>query len=489
VKPSIQIPTSGWVLAALVVVGIALRVVAMASYWPATMTLLDAVPFSQYAEHDLLGSAQHPPGYSIFLATVGLVTREAAVVIAIQHLLGVLGALALYVGVRRLAGSPWPALAAAGIVLLNGDLIYLEQSIMSEGLFTAMLCFAVYVTARAFDDPAASWRWAAAAGLVAALAAVVRSAAVFFIPIAAVALLVAGPRPWRSRWRAPAALVGSAAVVLLGLAIANKINNDRLEVAPAQGWHLYQRAAPFADCSQFDPPEGTEVLCEDKPQSQRLGGDFYIYDPRSPAVRAFGGLGEEDATVGAFAREAILHQPDDYARAMWRDLRAYWVPSSRPYVDGAGGDLDPQLDWEITLPPDSEFDAETKVRTEEGMEEFFDPFSPDQWRDGILFMDTEQRVFRFGGTFLTITTVLILLGLLIGPRRSRAAVLLLGGGALALLIAPTASAIYIGRYTVPGAGLMVGAAAIAVLALWRLERERQAIERGDDPVPAAEGGR
>ena len=105
---------------------------------------------------------------------------------------------------------------------------------------------------------------------------------------------------------------------------------DGIGVAPSSGWHLYHRVAPFADCDRFTPPEGTEALCETKPPEERLGGDYYLFDPTSPAIREFGVLGEEDAKVGAFARQVVLHQPLDYAKAVGRDVLAYYVPSSFP---------------------------------------------------------------------------------------------------------------------------------------------------------------
>ena len=464
---------AGWVLAALLVAGVALRIVAAASWWPATTTLSDAIPFAAFADGNPLANPQHPPGYSLFLAGIGTLTREVAVPIALQHLFGLVSALLMFAAARRIAGSPWPGLAAAAIMLLDADLIYLEQSIMSESLFVFVLSAALYCCVRAVDDPDPWWRWPLAAGVSLGLVAVVRTAGVFVIPVAVLAVLLIRPRPWRPRWRAPAALACGAAAVLLALAVANLLTNDRFEIGPTQGWHLYQRVAPFADCSRFTPPEGTAQLCETTPVAERKGGDFYLYDKRSPALMAFGELGAEDGKVGAFARAAILNQPGDYLRALWHDLEAYWVPSSRPYVDGAGGDLDPQLDWEITLPPDSRFDLDTKRATEAGMEEFFNPFTVDQNPAGIRFLDTVQRLFRFGGTMLSIATLLIALGLLVGPRRSRVGVLLFGVGGLALLVAPTLSAIYIGRYTVPAAGPMVAAAAIALLELIRLELTRR----------------
>lgn len=468
---------AGWVLVGLLIAGLALRIVAEVSYWPATTTLSDAIPFSAYALDDPIGSPQHPPGYSLLLAAIGLFTREVAVTIALQHLLGITSALLTFAAVRRLSGSPWPGIAAAAIMLLDADIAYLEHSIMSEGTFIFALSLALYAAARAIDQPEPPLRWPVIGGLALGLAVMVRTAGAFVIPVAAAAMIASHPRPWLPRWRPVAALVGAAAAVLLALAIVNQVHNGRFEIGPTQGWHLYQRGAPFADCSRFTPPEGTEQLCETTPAAERLGGDHYLYDEDSPARIAFGDFGNADDKVGAFARAAILAQPRDYARAVWRDLKAYWVPGSRPYVDGAGGDLDPQLDWEITLPPDSRFDAATKAGTQKGMELFFNPFTVDQDAAGIRFLDTVQRIFRFGGTLLSLATLLVLVGLFVGPRRNRVGVLLFGGGGLALLAAPSLSAIYIGRYTVPAAGPLVGAAAIAILSVARLEVQRRRATR------------
>jgi hypothetical protein len=76
-----------------------------------------------------------------------------------------------------------------------------------------------------------------------------------------------------------------------------------------------------------------------------------------------------------------------------------------------------------------------------------------------------QRVFRVGATLLTVMTLLILIGLFVGTRRQRLAVLLLGVGGLALFILPTLSVIYVARYTIPSAALMVGGAITAAMAL------------------------
>src|SRR5881394_1603520 len=114
-----------WALAALLAAGVSLRIVALASYWPVVTNLADSTAYAAYAQQDIVGNPQHPAGYSTFLAALGIVTHQVAVVTVLQHALGVATALLLYVAVRRLTCSPWPGLIPAGVVLLNSDQIFL----------------------------------------------------------------------------------------------------------------------------------------------------------------------------------------------------------------------------------------------------------------------------------------------------------------------------------------------------------------------------
>jgi Dolichyl-phosphate-mannose-protein mannosyltransferase len=470
-----------WVLGVLVALGGALRIVASVSWWPAVTTLADSWPYAAYADADVLGDPQHPAGYPAWLALIGLVTRALPVTIVLQHLLGIVAALLLFAAVRRITRSPWPALVPAAVVLLNADQIFMEHAIMSEAPFVTAMAAAAYASVRAIDRPNPWWGWPGAAAALIVVATLLRSAGLFFLPVAALAILLAHPRPWLPRWKAPVAVVGVGAVLLLGYAATNLSANGRFEIGPTQGWHLYGRVASFADCSQITPPQGTKRLCEGTPLETRLGGDYYLYDPASPAIRAWGPTPwkKHDADMGAWARQVIVHQPKTYAKTVWRDLRAYFVPSARQYRLGTGGDLDPQLDWTAPAGPGY---AETVRDVEAGMEGFFDPFNTTKDRSGLRFLHDYQRVFRFGATLLTITTLLTLLGLLVGPRRARIGVLLFGVGGISLLAAPTLTVYYTGRYSVPVAPLMAASAAIAVWALCRMEGQRRR-----EPAKAAGG--
>ncbi len=315
----------------LVLAGAALRIVAAASWWPVATVLSDSGDYAQNAAGNPLASPQHPPGYSALLAVIGVFSHDVGVTIVLQFLAGILAALVMYATVRRLTGSPWPGLVPAAFILLNADEVFLEHTIMAEVWFVLALAAAFYAAVRAMDAPTPWWRWPSAAGALGGIATVIRSPALFLIPVIALALLVAAQCQWRERWRPPAAVLAVAGVLLCGLASANLISNGHFEISRASGWHLYGRVAPFADCREFSPPKGTERLCQNTPPNKRPAGDFYLYLPFSPAWKLWGPRPyvHHDSDMRAWAIRAILAQPGDYASSVWRDLRSWWVPSQR----------------------------------------------------------------------------------------------------------------------------------------------------------------
>jgi hypothetical protein len=447
------------ILAGLVLAGIALRVVATLAWWPIITNLADSGGYALHAATRPFDDPQHPPGYSLTLAAIGLFTRNVGAFGVLQSLMGICSALMLFAGVRRLCGSPWPG-------LLGADQVFLERTIMSETLFTLLLAATIYATARALEAPERWYPWPPVAAALGLAMGITRPAGLLMLPLIALALLLSAPRPWLHRWRPVAAFGALCVAGLLAFATANDISHGRFEIAPTPGWHLYSRAATIADCSHFDPPTGTEGLCQTTPPQDRLGADWYLYFPGSPATRLYGHIwevdGAHDAELGSWAWRAILADPRTFLlKAVWPDVKAYFFPESYEYRLGRGVSLDDQLDW------GTEYNRKfTFVIIPRGMEEFFDPIAIERDPGLLGFLHDYQRVFRFGATMLTIATLLTLLGLCLGRRRERIALMLLGVGGLAMIVLPTYSVSYSGRYTVPPAGLLVAAGAIAVIAIW-----------------------
>jgi 4-amino-4-deoxy-L-arabinose transferase-like glycosyltransferase len=455
----------GYVLLGLLILGVGLRLVAIVSWWPTTNTLDDG--YQLYAGNPF-EDPQHPAGYGLLIGALGHLTREVAVLVLIQHAIGIGSALLLFAATRRVTGSQWAGLLPAAFLLLNPDLIFLEHAIMSESWAVLATSIGLYAAARSFDEPQPWWRWPALTGLALAVGTTVRTAGLLAIPVAVLALLLCRPGPlrnWRTSWRAPAAAAAAAAVVLVGYATANATFGEGFAVGPSSAWYLYGRAAQFADCSRFDPPPGTNVLCERKPAGERPGDSYYLFDQTAPAPRYFGSFGHHDEPLKKWAQRAIRAQPLDFADTAWMYLRWYYFPGSRP--PGKGADLDPSLDFTW----DNPFFAST---IQANLERYFNDFTPSSYRPGLQFLRAWHHVTRFGATALFVTTVLTLIGLVIGTRRSRVGVMLFGVGGLALLVAPVLTGNYIGRYLVPLTGPLMAAAAITITKLWRGLKSREA---------------
>jgi Dolichyl-phosphate-mannose-protein mannosyltransferase len=450
-----------YALAILVLAGILLRVAASFAVWPSPPDLADSWPYSYYAATDPLANPQHPPGYSLFIAALGLITHSVGAFVVLQHLLGIASALILFAGVRRLCGSPWPGVIGAGVILLGADQVYLEDLIMSETLFTLFLVSAIYAASRALERPRRWWPWPVMTAVLAVATGITRTSGLFLIPVLFLALLLARPRPWLPRWRPLTALAGVAFALLLVLATANSLDGNRFGVSPSPGWHLYARVAPIADCKQFTPPKGTEVLCERTAPADRFGIDWYLYDPQSPALRYFGPLGTDDSKLDAFARQVILHQPIAYFESVLPDIEAYFFPDSYgAWKSGRGTDIDGQLSWGR-----AEDAGEEQVSTQRGMETFFSPFSLTRRFRTITALYHYQRIVRVGASLLTLSTLLVFAGLFVGPRRNRIAILVLGVSGLAIIVLPVFGSNYVGRYMVPPSGPIVAAAAIALMSI------------------------
>jgi len=112
------------------------------------------------------------------------------------------------------------------------------------------------------------------------------------------------------------------------------------------------------------------------------------------------------------------------------------------------------------------------VEVQQGMETFFSPFSVHIRYGATGLLYDYQRIFRFGATLLVVSTLLILAGLFVGPRRNRIAVLALGAGSLAMLVLPVFGSNYNGRYMVPFTGVLAAAAAVAFISLVSRLRQR-----------------
>lgn len=454
----------------LIGIGVLLRVLAAIAVSPVEMNNVDSLVYIGGAQNGLFVDPVRVSGYSIFLQGLHAISDEISFTIFVQHLIGILTACLIYATVRRVGSPVWAGLAAAAAVLLSLDQIYLEHTILAETLFTLLFTGALYCAIRALDEPReirggpldTRWLWILAAGLLLGLLAWVRTVGVPLAPLLALWLIFAIPGPWKVRI-ARGVLAGSAAaLVVLGYFVAHEAKNGYFGFTDGSGRVLLGRVSPFADCTKFTPPEGSEVLCEDTPTEKRPGSDFYIWDGASPAWEEFGPVPAEDKLAGEFAREAIKAQPLEYIGIVLSDTARHFVPflnDDRPFAGTP-------YDW-------------MKIERRDGNEPAVQEYVTGYYDSGPLVvrgiaseLSDLQDFLRIHQVMMLQALLLSLFGIWFGRGRERAAIVLFIGAGLMLLVIPSITATYNARYAVPLGGTFIAAAAVSVAVLLNRYRDR-----------------
>src|ERR1039457_2383903 len=120
-----------WLLAVLLAAGLVLRVLAQVAYRPALL-YIDSIKYLYIA------NGADPVGYRVLLKPL-LVIGNLDLVAAVQHLLGLGMAVALYLLMRRRSVPRWLAALATAPILLDGYQLQNEQTIMPDTLFEALI--------------------------------------------------------------------------------------------------------------------------------------------------------------------------------------------------------------------------------------------------------------------------------------------------------------------------------------------------------------
>src|SRR5207248_9490952 len=105
-------------------------------------------------------------GYSMFLRLLHGIAPHLILVIVVQHALGLLAAVLLFLAVRRSGGPRGLGLAPAAIIALGGDQLFLEHAALRDSIFIFLTSAMLYYAVRASQTGARS---AILAGLCAGL--------------------------------------------------------------------------------------------------------------------------------------------------------------------------------------------------------------------------------------------------------------------------------------------------------------------------------
>jgi len=449
----------------VIAAGLLLRLYFMAVYNPVAGVYNDTIEYLTTSEEHLFRDPFRPAGYPLFLRILRYTYSDLTFVVVVQHLLGLLTGVFLYLAVRHVTQRRWlPALPAA-LVVLSGDQLMLEHSILTEALYTflatAAICGTVIGTTSVRGIPLLI-----ASGAALGVATTVRTVAVPLVLLSAAWILLARSGPSRRRLIAAASLAAPALAIFVSYVVLQGALTGVWGVSKATGWALYTRVAPFADCTEFEPPEGTEFLCETKPsRSETAGagrpGPGYYQFVGGPSIQRYGNPFETGlrgtSTLGEFAGAVLLNQPLAYAREIGRDMLRYVVPTAgydRGY-SGAGAD---ELDIARRVPSIEEL---TVIRAEEvGFDA--DPIDVD---DGVHALQDFQQMIRVDGLALVVLLVFAVAAVVIGRSTIRLVALFLGASAIVQAFVPVASISWGFRYGVVAIGPLAAAATLGIHAI------------------------
>ena len=321
-----------WLFTSVFVIGIALRVAVQIAYWPALL-YIDSVRYL-YAE-----SNWDPLGYLIVLWPLLRIGGLALVSVA-QHMLGLSMAAGIYAVALRRGARRWVGALAAVPVLLDAYQLQIEQNILADTLFEAVV---VAFLAMLLWNNHLRVRTVAIAGLALGTAAIVREVGVLLVGPAAVYVWLAAraqrhlsaqrPAPgrrtsllWRSGriWRRPIAhsalLCAGFALPVVGYLVVNYAATGRMELA-GQGSNLYGRAAAAANCATLQIRSDEATLCPTPSTARALGVDGLVHDRHSPAYTFTAPPGTSSRELrGDFTRQVFLQQPGTVATAITEDI-------------------------------------------------------------------------------------------------------------------------------------------------------------------------
>ena len=257
-----------WLLVVLLAAGLALRIAAQIAYQPA-LIYVDTLKYLYGAS-----PGADPLGYTLVLRAI-LVFGGLSLVALAQHVLGLALAVALYAVLLRRGANRWLAAVAVAPVLLDAYQVQIEQNIMPDVWFEALI---VAGLALLLWRPSVTVRLAAAAGLILGLSATVHQVGELLIVPVVVYLLVAAGHVRRAVTTVVAAVVAFALPVVLYCG-ANYVKNGHFWLARSQS--TAGRVVAAADCATLTLPPAVRPLCP-TPAEQAKGPDWLKTSKYSP---------------------------------------------------------------------------------------------------------------------------------------------------------------------------------------------------------------
>jgi hypothetical protein len=297
-----------WLAAALLLAGLVLRALTLAAYRPALL-YIDSVKYLYNA-----WPGTDPVGYKVPLTFI-LLIGNLSTVAAIQHLLGLAMAVVLYLVMLRRGCPRWLAAVAIAPVLLDAYQLQMEQTIMPDVWFEALI---VAGLALLLWRPAPGTRTVLAAGLILGSSATFRQVGEILVLPAAVYVAIV-PGAWRGRAGRAAALCAAFALPILVYSGISFEQNGHFQLSHSGTSELYGRMAADADCATLKLPAYQRPLCPTASQ-RALGPDGLEHSAASPLRNFVPPAGRQRSKViSSFNHQVLLQQPLRVISGVGRD--------------------------------------------------------------------------------------------------------------------------------------------------------------------------
>ena len=263
-----RLPGRHWLLMLLLAAGLALRIAAQIAYQPA-LIYVDTLKYLYGAS-----PGADPLGYTLVLRAI-LIFGGLSLVALAQHLLGLAVAVALYAVLLRRGAHRWLAAVAVAPVLLDAYQVQIEQTIMPDVWFEALIVAGLGVL---LWRPLVTVRLTAAAGLILGISATVHQVGELLIVPVLFYLLVAAGSTRRAVTTVVAAIVAFALPVVLYCGVSY-VSNGHFRLARTQS--TAGRVVAAADCATLKLPAAVRPLCP-TPAEQAKGPDWLKTSKYSP---------------------------------------------------------------------------------------------------------------------------------------------------------------------------------------------------------------
>jgi hypothetical protein len=292
-----------WVISVLVAAGLLLRAAAALAYLPA-LIYVDSLKYLYGAS-----PGADPLGYKAVLLGLGNLTAVAL----LQHLVGLATGILIYAVVLRRGAARWLAALAAAPVLLDAYQLQMEQTIMPDVWFDAMIVAGLAVL---LWRPSLTVPFVIAAGLILGSSATVQATGEILIAPALVYVLAAAGG-WRRRIEMGGALFVAFALPILCYCSISYVTTGHFWLARGQA--NSGRLAAAADCATLKLPAAVRPLCP-TPGEQAHGPDWLEHTAVSPLHAAAIPPGANRAALINTLDSAVEHQqPLRVAAAIARD--------------------------------------------------------------------------------------------------------------------------------------------------------------------------